>query len=49
MTATEAANWDEAKGLLLRGAIATWATEASLEARLPALHQFVRAEERTRT
>lgn len=46
LAAAEAANWDEAKGLLLRGAIATWATEAGFEARVPAaLRQFVRAEE----
>ena len=46
LAAAEAANWDEAKGLLLRGAVATWATEAGFEAKVPAaLRQFVRVEE----
>ena len=33
LAAAEAANWDEAKSLLLRGAVATWATEAGFEAK----------------
>ena len=45
LAAAEAANWDEAKDLLLRGAVATWASEAGFEPRIPAaLRQFVRAE-----
>lgn len=45
LAAAEAANWDAAKDLLLRGAVATWASEAGLEPRIPsALRQFARAE-----
>ena len=48
LAAAEAANWDEAKSLLLRGAVATWASEAGFEAKIPAaLRQFVRVEELT--
>ena len=48
LAAAEAANWDEAKTLLLRGAVATWASEAGYEAKIPAaLRQFVRVEELT--
>ena len=46
LAAAEAANWDEAKGLLLRGAVVTWAIEAGFEAKVPAaLRQFVGVEE----
>src|SRR5262249_1965595 len=46
LAAAEAANWDEARGLLLRGAVATWATEAGFDAKVPAaLRQFARANE----
>ncbi len=45
LAAAEAANWDAAKDLLLRGAVATWASEAGFEPRIPsALRQFARAE-----
>jgi primosomal replication protein N'' len=45
LAAAEAGNWDEAKDLLLRGAVATWASEAGFEPRIPsALRQFARAE-----
>jgi primosomal replication protein N'' len=45
LAAAEAANWDGAKELLLRGAVATWASEACFEPRIPsALRQFARAE-----
>jgi hypothetical protein len=48
LAAAEAANWEEAKNLLLRGAVATWASEAGFEAKIPAaLRQFVRVEELT--
>lgn len=48
LAAAEASNWDEAKHLLLRGAVATWASEAGFEAKIPAaLRQFVRGEELT--
>lgn len=46
LAAAEASNWDEARGLLLRGAVATWATEAGFDAKVPAaLRQFARVEE----
>jgi primosomal replication protein N'' len=45
LAAAEAANWDEAKDLLLRGGVATWASEAGFEPRIPStLRQFARAE-----
>ena len=45
LAAAEATNWDEAKELLLRGAVATWASEGGFEPRIPsALRQFARAE-----
>ena len=45
LAAAEAANWDAAKDLLLRGAVATWASEAGFEPRIPsALRQFARAD-----
>ena len=50
LAAAEATNWDEAKSLVLRGAVATWATEAGFEAKIPAaLRQFVRVEALPRT
>lgn len=46
LAAAEATNWDDAKNLLMRGAIATWAFEAGFEAKIPAaLRQFVKVEE----
>src|SRR5882757_7651285 len=48
LAAAEAANWDAAKDLLLRGAVATWASESGFEPRIPsALRQFARAEDLT--
>src|SRR5712671_7272624 len=48
LAAAEATNWDEAKDLLLRGAVATWVSEADFEPGIPsALRQFARAEELT--
>jgi primosomal replication protein N'' len=45
LAAAEAGNWDEARDLLLRGAVATWASEAGFEPRIPsAFRQFARAE-----
>lgn len=46
LSAAEAAHWDEARALLARGAVATWAEEAGLDDRLQAeLRQLARAEE----
>ncbi|HSO02822.1 MAG TPA: DUF4011 domain-containing protein, partial [Gaiellaceae bacterium] len=44
----EAAHWDEARALLARGAVATWAEEAGLDDRLQSeLRQLARTEELT--
>jgi hypothetical protein len=46
LAAAEAAHWDEARALLVRGAVATWAEEAGFEDRLQAeLRQLARVEE----
>ncbi|WP_209910142.1 AAA domain-containing protein [Bradyrhizobium elkanii] len=46
LAAAEAANWDQAKALVLRGAIASWAAEAGFEAAIAAgLRQILRTED----
>lgn len=45
LAAAEAANWDEAKALVLRGAVASWASEAGFEGAVSAgLRQILRME-----
>ncbi|SDF40251.1 Protein of unknown function [Bradyrhizobium brasilense] len=45
LAAAEAGNWDQAKALVLRGAVASWASEAGFEAAVAAgLRQIVRTE-----
>ncbi|PAY08525.1 histidine kinase [Bradyrhizobium sp. UFLA03-84] len=45
LAAAEAGNWDQAKALVLRGAVASWASEAGFEASVAAgLRQIVRTE-----
>ncbi len=46
LAAAEAANWDQAKALVLRGAVASWAAEAGFEAAISAgLRQILRTED----
>ncbi|MGX1350422.1 hypothetical protein AB7M49_003998 [Bradyrhizobium elkanii] len=46
LAAAEAANWDQAKALVLRGAVASWAAEAGFEAAIAAgLRQILRTED----
>lgn len=45
LAAAEAANWDEAKSLVLRGAVGSWASEAGFQAAVSAgLRQILRME-----
>ncbi|WP_456777413.1 AAA domain-containing protein [Bradyrhizobium sp. USDA 3315] len=45
LAGAEAGNWDQAKALVLRGAVASWASEAGFEAAVAAgLRQIVRTE-----
>ena len=46
LAAAEAANWEQAKALVLRGAVASWASEAGFEPAMSAgLRQILRAED----
>ncbi|MCC8936020.1 DUF4011 domain-containing protein [Bradyrhizobium sp. Arg68] len=46
LAAAEAGNWDQAKALVLRGAVASWASEAGFEAAVAAaLRQILRTED----
>jgi len=46
LAAAEAANWDQAKALVLRGAVASWTSEAGFDAAIAAgLRQILRTED----
>ncbi|QOZ38371.1 histidine kinase [Bradyrhizobium sp. CCBAU 53421] len=46
LAAAEAANWDQAKSLVLRGAVASWASDAGFDAAIAAgLRQILRSED----